>query len=97
MALYTIADVKEFIKSNSIKNIELYQFNSTRKSVHTDFLKYVDEDINSLDDDTSVYYYEMMNFFDYTSSIEANCSNSFTEEEFDENYPDGLLVIVLDY
>lgn len=96
MSLYTISDVKKYVKENNITDIEVYEFTSNRKSVHTDFVKFIDFDIVGLDDDTRVHSYDLMDFDDYSNSIETNCSNTFSRQEFDENYSDGLLVVVLE-
>lgn len=92
--------IQDILSSSELKNssaMELYRYTGTRHSVHTDFIKYLDISLSDLHPLTEVEYSELMDFDGYSSTIEANSSDGYTEEEFKENYPNGVLVIVLSH
>lgn len=97
MALYNIADVREFIVRKNVENVEVYKFNSIKKSVHTDYVDFIGFSTAGFDDDTPVDSYTLMDYEEYNATIEANDSGSFNENEFNQEYPNGILVVVLPY
>lgn len=90
--IMTIKEMKEKYAGQYV-DVEVYEFTSKRKSVHTDFVASVDDytDETKVDD----FYSELMDEDRYNESICANCG----EADFSEWYDDSdakILVIVLE-
>lgn len=70
-------------------DVEYYQFNSKRHSVHTDFIK--NWDCPQRDDKIDFIHSELMDEERYNESILANCSAAFTDFY---NKGDKVLVVI---
>lgn len=96
MSLYTITDVRQYIKENKIEDIEVYKFNSIKKSVHTDSLDFIGFDLTGIGRNQPVHTYRLMDYDEYSSTVEANGEPAFNEEDYNKKYPNGILIVVLD-
>ena len=88
----TIKEMKEKYAVQFV-DVEVYEINSKRKSVHTDFVDSVDDytDETKVDD----FYSELMDENRYNETICANCDDA----DFSEWYDDSdakILVIILE-
>lgn len=93
--MFNIQFIKEFVDANDVDAVEFYRFNSPRKSIHTDYVVFDGFDLLAYDDETKVELFELMDYESYSNSIEANTAPTFSESEFKEMYPNGILVVIL--
>ena len=88
----TIKEMKEKYAGQFI-DVEVYEFTSKNKSVHTDFVYSVDD----YTDETKVdyFYSELMDEDRYNETICANCDSADFSEWYDDKSV-KILVIILE-
>lgn len=88
----TIKEMKEKYAGQFV-DVEVYEFTSKRKSVHTDFLDSVDDytDETKVDD----FYSELMDENRYNETICANCDDADFASWYDDSDA-KILVIILE-
>ena len=88
-----IKELKELLKKQKKEyvDIEVYKFNSIKKSIHTDYINSVE----NYTDEYEIEDYELMNEYDYNHSILANaCEEANFSEWYDDNNAIVLVIIL---
>lgn len=91
--------VKQLLKWTQDDNlpVETYAFTGSKQSIHTDSLTYLDTSLGAINDYIASKHQILMDFEEYNNTIQANGSGyGFTEQEFNDYYPKGVLVVVFE-
>lgn len=86
----TVKEMKERYQGQ-YADIEVYEFNSKKHSLHTDFVTY-SEDYTD-DSECNIVFSGLLDKEEYEKTILANCGETF-EDFYDSN--DKILVLVLE-
>lgn len=91
----TVKEIREIINKEKYVECEIYKYNGSRRSIHTDFIISTDAEIEDVEIQELEADYELLNEEEYNNTIYANCGEYADFAEWYGDKDAKVLVIVL--